>query len=61
MADVKADRDSKQLYQDPAFSLDKIISDLNLLKKETDAIFNAPPPKPKEEEKPKEEDTKMDD
>lgn len=59
MADVKADRDSKQLYQDPKFNLDKIISDLSLLKSETDAIFNAPPPKPKSPEKAKEEDTKM--
>ena len=61
LADVKADRDSKQPHQDPAFNLDTIISNLKLLKSETDAIFNLPPPKPKEEEKPKEEDAKMED
>ena len=58
MADVKADRDSKELHQDPKFNLNKIISDLSLLKSETDAIFALPPPK---EEKPKEEDAKMED
>jgi len=58
LADVKADRDSKELYQDPKFNLDKIISDLSLLKAETDAIFALPPPK---EEKPNEEDVKMED
>ena len=51
MQDVKADREAKQLYQDPAFNLDAIINKLNLLKSETEAIFNAPPPK---EEKPDE-------
>jgi hypothetical protein len=58
MSDVKADRMSKELYQNPNFNIEKIISDLQLLKSETDSIFNAPPPKPKEEEKPK-EDEKM--
>ena len=57
MEGVKADRASKQLYQDPAFSLDHILTTLNLTKSETDAIFNAPPPKPKEEKK----DEKMED
>jgi|TARA_B110000305_G_C19072283_1_gene462233 hypothetical protein len=32
---------------------------LTLLKKETEGIFNLPPPKPKEPEEPKKEDVPM--
>ena len=53
---VKADRAAKELYQDPAFKLDDVIHNNTYLKKEVDLIFNAPPPKPKEEKK---EDEKM--
>jgi hypothetical protein len=67
MAGVKADQESKQLYQDPSFSLDQIINTLNLLRKETEAIFNAPAPKADEQMKDesksekKEEEDKKDD
>ena len=57
MDGVKADRAGKQLFQDPAYTLDQILTTFNLVKSETDAIFNAPPPKPKEEKK----DEKMED
>ena len=50
MDGVKADRAAKQLFQDPAYNLDQIINGLNALKKETEAIFNLPPPKPKAED-----------
>jgi hypothetical protein len=55
---VKEDRAAKQLYENPKYNLDQIITGLNMLKAETEAIFNAPPPKPKEEPK---EDVKMED
>lgn len=51
---VKADRASKALHQNPDYNLDGIIHTLNTLKKDTDVIFNRPPPKveePKAEEK----------
>lgn len=51
MDGVKADRAAKQLFQDPAYNLDQIINGLSALKKETEGIFNLPPPKPKVEEK----------
>ena len=57
---VKADRAAKQLFQDPAYNLDQIINGLAALKKETESIFNLPPPKPKTEEKPA-TDEKMED
>lgn len=50
MARVKAEQESKKLYEDPSFSLDQIDSVLINTKKETEAIFNLPPPKPKVEE-----------
>lgn len=55
---VKADRAAKQLHENPAFKLDEIINILDDTKKQTDGIFNLPPPKPKEEKK--EEDKKED-
>ena len=54
MGKVKADKDGKQPHQDPDFGIDGVEAHLKLLKAETDAIFNAPPPKkeePKKEEK----------
>ena len=53
-AKVKADKEAKQLYQDPAYGIEGITSQLSLLKAETEAIFNTPPPK-KEEPKPEAE------
>jgi len=53
MEGVKADQNGKQPYDDPAYNLDGIILTLETLKKETEAIFNRPPPK--KEEPPKEE------
>ena len=50
---VKADHAAKQLYENPGFSLNQIITTLSMLKKETDSIFNAPPPAPKKAEEPK--------
>tara|TARA_B110000285_G_scaffold230771_1_gene297991 strand:+ start:1269 stop:1571 length:303 start_codon:yes stop_codon:yes gene_type:complete len=47
MARVKAEQESKKPYEDPSFSLDQIDSVLINTKKETEAIFNLPPPKPK--------------
>ena len=42
------------LHQDPAFNLDEVERQINLVKAETTAIFNQPPPKPKEEPKKEE-------
>ncbi len=56
---VKADQAAKKLYENPAYSLNQIIQTLSLLKSETDAIFNAPPPKvEKSDEKMKEDEAK---
>lgn len=53
---MQTDRASKQLYQDPAYTLDQIIETLRLLKSETESIFaKVKPPAP---EKPA-EDAKM--
>lgn len=46
MEGVQADRAAKQLHDDPKYNLDGIIRTLDTLKKETEAIFNRPPPKP---------------
>lgn len=57
MGKVKADLDNKQPFQEPDFGIDGVVAHLNQLKNETEAIFNAPPPKkeePKPEEKPAE-------
>lgn len=54
---MKAERAAKQLHEDPSFKLDDIISTLDLCRKETEAIFNLPPPIKKEE--PKQEDETM--
>ena len=52
---VKADRAAKQLHETPNFTLENIISTLDLCKSETNGILNLPPPpKPKEEEKKEE-------
>ena len=53
MAKVQADKTAKQPHEEPAYGIDGIVAHLNLLKSETDAIFNAPPPK--KEEPPKNE------
>jgi len=45
MEGVKADRAAKELHQDPIYNLDGIILTLETLKKETESIFNRPPPK----------------
>jgi len=52
MDGVKGDRAAKQLHEDPMYNLDGIINTMETLKKETTAIFERPPPKPKAEEKP---------
>lgn len=57
MGKVKADKESKQLFQEPDFGISGVEAHLNQLKYETEAILNAPPPKkeePKAEEKPAE-------
>ena len=61
MEGVKADRAAKELHQNPVYNLDGIIRTLETLKKETESIFNRPPPKVEapvdekmDEEKPKE-------
>lgn len=51
---VQSDRQKKQLFENPAFSLDQIISTLSLLKSETESIFQSVKP-PKVEEPKKEE------
>lgn len=59
---VKKDRESKQLYENPAFNLNQIISTASLLKSEAEAVFAAvKPPAPKVEEPVKAEDAKMED
>ena len=44
IAAVKADKAAKELYQDPAYTLDQIIAAIEVCKRETEAIFNLPPP-----------------
>lgn len=51
IAAVKADKASKQLHENPAYTLDQIIAAIESCKRETENIFNLPPPK-KEEPKP---------
>jgi len=57
---VKADQTAKKLFENPSFSLNQIIQTLSLLKSETDAVFNAPPPKVDKEmkEEPKSSEKK---
>merc|ERR1712070_593960 len=55
MEGVKADREQKKLFEDPAYTCDQIINTMNSLKYDTESIFNLPPPKPKSPEKPAEE------
>jgi len=45
IAAVKADKASKQLYENPAYTLDQIIAAIESCKRETENIFNLPPPK----------------
>ena len=44
IAAVKADKASKQLYENPAYTLDQIIAAIESCKRETENIFNLPPP-----------------
>jgi hypothetical protein len=46
IAGVKADRAAKELYQNPAYTLDQIIGAIESCKRDTEAIFNQAPPKP---------------
>jgi hypothetical protein len=43
MENVRSDRQTKRLDQDPAFTLEQIIDSLETLKRETDHIFKNPP------------------
>ena len=45
MEGVKKDRESKQLFEDPAYKLDDIINCISDLKTECEKIFSLPPPK----------------
>lgn len=45
IAGVKKDKESKQLHENPAYTLDQIISAIETCKRKTEAIFNLPPPK----------------
>lgn len=56
MDGVKKDRESKQLYEDPAYILDDVINTISNLKRECEGIFSLPPPVEK-----KTDDVKMDD
>jgi len=47
MDGVKKDRESKQLFEDPAYKLDDVINCISNLKSETEGIFSLPPPKEK--------------
>lgn len=49
-AGVKAEQESKPLYENPSYSVEQIDNIIQSTKKETEAIFNLPPPKPKVEE-----------
>ena len=60
MEGVQQDRASKQPFQDPNYNLDAVIQTLENLKKDTDKIFNRPPPKPKEPEPSKDTEMKED-
>lgn len=53
MDKVAADKAAKQPHEEPAYGVEGVIAHQNLLKSETEAIFNAPPPK--KEEPPKNE------
>jgi hypothetical protein len=52
IAAVKADKAAKQLHENPAYTLDQIIAAIDSCKRETENIFNLPPPKV--EKKPEE-------
>ena len=53
---VKADAAAKQKHENPAYTLDQIISTIDTTKRQTEAIFNLPPPPPKSAEKEKEKE-----
>lgn len=55
MGKVKTDKETKQPFQEPDFGIAGVEAHLKMLKNETEAIFNAPPPKPKKEEPKPEE------
>ena len=44
IAAVKAEKATKKLYEDPTYTLDQIIAAIEVCKRETEAIFNLPPP-----------------
>lgn len=48
---VKAEEASKPKFENPSYSCEQIENIIQSTKKETEAIFNLPPPKPKVEEK----------
>ena len=47
IAGVKAEQESKPLFENPSYSCEQIENIIQSTKKETEAIFNLPPPKPK--------------
>ena len=58
MDKVKADIAAKKTWEDPAYTIEQVQSYISLMVSETEAIFNAPPPK--KEEPPKAEEQKAD-
>lgn len=48
MDKVAADKTAKQPHEEPAYGIEGVIAHQSLLKSETEAIFNAPPPKKEE-------------
>lgn len=54
MDKVKADIAAKKTWEDPAYTIEQVQSYISLMVSETEAIFNAPPPK--KEEPPKAEE-----
>jgi hypothetical protein len=48
MDKVAADKAAKQPHEEPAYGIEGVIAHQSLLKSETEAIFNAPPPKKEE-------------
>ena len=57
MKGVREEQAAKQPHENPKHNIQQIIDGLTLLRKETDLILDAPPPKV--EEPKKEEDAKM--
>jgi hypothetical protein len=44
IAGVKADRDSKKPYENPAYKLEQIIESIDSTRRDTETIFNMPAP-----------------